>query len=334
MHNKKYVTIRDIAKAAGVSINTVSRALNDKPDISEKTKKKILEVAEELGYVRDFAALYMRKKATNIIGVILEDSANMFFAEVLKGIETAARKYGYHIILMNTEREYEAEEQAIKLLLERRVDGLIIAPVQTREEDFKLLLDKDIPFVVLGRHISNFVVDEIHSDEISGAFLATEHLIKTGKKNLVMIDNFLYTSAAKMRLEGYKKALMDYNIKFDEKMVYFSSPQIESGYKVTKEILKNGIKFDGIFCYNDLIAIGAMKALKEEKIKIPEEVAVVGYDDIAFSNFVCPSLTTIRIKKYEMGFKAFKMLYQRLTKRRKKPKRVILDVELIKREST
>ena len=134
---KKYVTIRDIARVAGVSINTVSRALNNKPDVSEKTKKKILRIAKELGYVKNFTASSLRQKRTRTVGVVIADSSNPFYAEVLKGIESAARKYEYQIILMNTERIYKYEEEAVRILLERRVDGLLISPVQDKNDDIK-----------------------------------------------------------------------------------------------------------------------------------------------------------------------------------------------------
>ena len=146
---KKYVTIRDIAEKAGVSINTVSRALNNKPDISEETRKKILKIAKELGYVKNATASSLRSKHTNIVGVIIADSANPFYAEVLKGIEVASRKYGYQIILMNTERIYENEEKAIDVLLQRRVDGLLITPVQDRTEDISKLVERNVHFVIV-----------------------------------------------------------------------------------------------------------------------------------------------------------------------------------------
>jgi LacI family transcriptional regulator len=179
---KKYVTIRDIAKRAGVSINTVSRALNNKPDISEETKRKILKIARELGYVKNATASSLRSKQTNIVGVIIADSANPFYAEVLKGIEAASRKYGYQIMLMNTERVYENEEKAIEVLLQRRVDGLLITPVQDRSDDIKALIERKVPFVIVGRHFEELEVDEIHSDEVKGGYLATRHLIERGRK--------------------------------------------------------------------------------------------------------------------------------------------------------
>lgn len=331
MKQKKYVTIKDIAKVAGVSVNTVSRALNDKPDINSETKKRILDIAKSLGYVKNITASTLRNNSTKIVGVILADSANPFYAEVLKGIEAASRKYGYQIILMNTERVYENEEIAIKTLLQRRVDGLLIAPVQDRAEDIKRLNEKvNIPFVIVGRHFEDIKVDEIYNDEIKGGYIATKYLIDLGRKNILMINGSMFKSPAKMRYEGYKKALNEVGL-IDNMVI--SDIDINGGYEAVKKILKEGQKVDALFCYNDLVAIGAIKALKEEGIKIPEDAAVIGYDDIYFSSFVCPTLTTVRIKKFELGYESFKMLHNRICGRRKNIKQKILDVELIKRES-
>jgi len=330
---KKYITIKDIAKMAGVSINTVSRALNNKPDVSEETKKKILKIAKELGYVRNFTASSLRQKQTKTVGVVIADSSNPFYAEVLKGIESAARKYGYQIILMNTDRIYKREEEAIRILLERRVDGLLISPVQDKNDDIKYLVDKGTPLVIVGRHFDDIKVDEIHSDEIKGGYIATKHLINRGCRKILMISGFSFKSAARMRLEGYKKALEESRLDYDEEYVIISDIDMKDGYNAVYEAKKKGLVFDGIFCYNDMMAFGAMKALKELGYRIPEDVAVVGYDDIMFSSLVCPPLTTIRIKKFEMGFEAFRMLLQRLKGLRKKVKRKILDVELVVRES-
>lgn len=333
MAQKKYVTIKDIAREAGVSVNTVSRALNNKPDINKETKKKILKIAKKLGYVKNITASTLRNKSTKIVGVILADSSNPFYAEVLKGIEIASRKYSYQIILMNTERIYENEAIAIETLLQRRVDGLLIAPVQDKNEDIEKLKKMNVPFVIIGRHFENLEVDEIFSDEVRGGYIATKYLLETGKKNPIMINGALFKSAAKMRYEGFKKALEEKNIPMENENMFVSEIDIEGGYKTIKELLRKRINFDSVFCYNDLMAIGVMKGLKESGLKIPEDISVVGYDDIYFSNFVCPPLTTVKIKKFELGYEGFKMLLEKIKGRRKKVKRKILEVELIKRES-
>ncbi|HEW91252.1 MAG TPA: LacI family transcriptional regulator [Thermotogaceae bacterium] len=330
---RKYVTIKDIARIAGVSVNTVSRALNNKPDINQETKKRILEIADELGYVKNFTASSLKQSKSRIIGVVIADNSNPFYAEVLKGIEAAARKYGYQIILCNTERDYKIEKDMIKILIGRRVDGLIVGPVQTKDDDIRMLENMNFPTVILGRHFNDIEIDEIYNDEVKGGYLATKHLIDRGRRKIVMLNGFLEKSPAKMRLEGYQKALEDSNIPFDESRVFIGDIDFLDGYERTLELIEKGIDFDGVFCYNDIMAFGAIKALRENGFKIPEDVSIVGYDDVLYSELVNPPLTTVRIKKYELGFEAMRMLISRLKGRRKRIKKIVLDVELVIRES-
>ncbi|MCX7653371.1 MAG: LacI family transcriptional regulator [Fervidobacterium sp.] len=331
---KKFVTIRDIAKEAGVSINTVSRALNDKPDINIETKRKIIEIAEKLGYIKDVTALSLRYGLTKVIGVILEDSSNPFFSEVLKGIEIGAKERGFNVIFMNTEKDYSLEEEAVKTMIGRRVDGIIISPTQERSDDIKFLVEKDVPFVVLGVHFDDIDIPEVYTDDVKGGYLAVKHLIQTGRKKILFLNGYLYKSVAKMRLEGYKKALQEFGLKYDEKLVFELEEGYENAYSTMKEILKKDIEFDSVFCFNDVFAFGVIGALKEEGVNVPKDIAVVGYDDISFSKFFTPSLTTVRIDKISEGRQAFEMLHQILTKKAKRNLKKVLDVELVVRESS
>lgn len=343
---RKYVTIRDIAQKAGVSINTVSRALNNKPDINEETKKNILKVAKELGYIRDATALSLRYGLSNVIGVILEDSSNPFFSEVLKGIEMEARDHGFNVVFMNTEREYKLEEEAIKTMISRRVDGIIISPTQEKIDDIKFLIERDIPFVILGVNIEGYNIPQVYTNDIKGAELAVSHLLETGRRKILFLNGFSYKSVARMRLNGYKNALKNFGIEYDESLVFEIEEGYESAYNIMKEILKSRLEFDGVFCFNDVFAIAVIGALKEAGLKVPSDVSVVGYDDIILSRFMTPSISTVRIDKMQEGRQAFRMLYSMLKnigdKRRKNLSDVgsinnlekVLDVELIVRESS
>ncbi len=331
---RKYVTMKDIAEKAGVSVNTVSRVLNNKPDISKETREKILRIAKELGYIKNITASSLRSNQTKIVGVILEDITNLFFAEVMKGMEAAARKYGYQLLLMNTGTDPKKQREAIQTLLERRVEGILITPTEDGLSDFERLSHINVPAVIVGRHIERLQLDEIHSDEVKGGYLATKHLLLRGRKKILFINSVPENSAARMREEGYRKALREANVHLPEDYIIVSSePNMEAGYDAVLKAIEKKLDFDGIFCYNDMFAFGAMRALEELGKRVPQDVAVVGYDDVAFASYYRPALTTIRINKFGMGFEAFKLLLQRLTGRRKKPKRVVLDVELIVRES-
>lgn len=336
----KFVTLKDIAEKAGVSVNTVSRALNNKPDINPKTKEKIEKIADELGYVKNSYATMLKSQVSNTIGVIVPDSSNPFFSEVFKGIDRSAKEKDYQIIMMNSEGLYENEEQFIRTLLERRVDGILLFPMQKSYEDIKELIRERFPIVLVGREYDGWDVDQIYSDEVKGGYIATKYLIEKGCKRIKMITDELYNSASFGRVEGYKKALkengkkvQDQDIKICDKI--HEGYHIQAGYDEVTKMLKQKEIFDGIFCYNDLIAYGAIKALKEHGIRIPKDVRIVGYDDITFSSLIEPELTTIRVKKEEMGYEAFNMLYKRIKSDRISNSFVkkILDVELIIRKS-
>ena len=331
--NMKYITLKMVAESAGVSVNTASRAINSKSDINEETKKRVLQVAQELGYVRNATAVALRTRKTGTIGVVIADNRNPFYAELLNGIEVAAREKNYHIILANTQRDYKKEEEAINLLLTKRVDGLLITPVQDKDEDIKNLLDANIPFVVMGRDFENIEIDAVFNDEVKEGFLATEYLIKKGHKRIALVDGFIYKSPAKGRLEGYKKALDKYRISLDESLISVGDINIEDGYERTKQMLEKNLDFTAIFTYNDMMAFGSMQAIKEKGLRIPEDIGLVGYDDIQFSSLISPSLTTIRLKKQELGIESVKLLFSRINREHKKTIKIMLDVELQIRET-
>jgi len=331
--NMKYITLKMVAEKAEVSVNTASRAINNRPDINLETKKRVLQIAKELGYIRNAAAVALRTKKTGTIGVVIADNRNPFYAEVLNGMEEAAREKNYHIILANTQRDYKKEEEAISLLLAKRVDGLLITPVQDRDDDIKNLIDANIPFVVVGRDFENIEVDAIYNDEVKGGFLATEYLIKKGHKRIALIDGFLYKSPAKERLEGYKKALNKYRIPLDDSLISVGDINIEDGHERTKQMLEKNLGFTAIFAYNDMMAFGSMQAIKEKGLRIPEDIGLVGYDDIPFSSLISPALTTIRLKKQELGIESVKLLLSHINGNREKPKKIMLDVELQIRET-
>ncbi|MFN4190747.1 MAG: LacI family DNA-binding transcriptional regulator [Pseudothermotoga sp.] len=332
---KKYVTMKDIAQRAGVSVNTVSKALRGKRDISKQTRQKIFKIAKEIGYIKNSTAFALRRSETKTIGVIIEDSSNPFFAEVLKGIESATRRFGYQLLLMNTETDPKLQSQAIKTLLERRVEGLLISPFGQNTEDFEKLLKMNFPFVLLGRHMYRPDIDEIYNDEVKGGYLATKHLISKNRRRILFINTDLNNSASKMRYEGYKKALTESMMDLSEDYLIPVpyDKNMEAGYQGVKRAVEKGLDFDSILCYNDLFAIGAIRALDEIGKRVPDEIPVIGYDDIVFASYFRPSLTTIRIKKYEMGFEAFKILLEKIKGKRKNYKQLVLDVELIIRRS-
>ncbi len=329
-----YITIRQIAKAAGVSLSTTSRALNGKIDVSEETRKKVLETAKRLGYLPNRSAVSLKKRKTYTIGVVVEDNSNPFWSEVLKGIENSASEQGYHVIFTNTNRNYQNEVENIRLLLERRVDGFLIVPNQEKYEDLLELKERGIPVVIMGRHVENLGIPMVYNNDIKGGYIAATHLINRGCRKIAFIGAQPYNTASIERCKGYKKALKEAGININESLIKISrnpmrngAMEVENAYRHMKELLNESPNFDGIFAYNDLMAFGALKALKEEKISIPSQIKLIGYDDIFYASIVTPSLTTMKTKKQELGEIAFDLLFN--------PKNeIVLDSKLLVREST
>jgi len=330
------LTIRDIAREAGVSINTVSRALNDKPDISDKTKERVLETVKRLGYRPNRLARGLRSNKTGTIGVVVTDIANPYFAALVKGVGKAAKEHNYSIILQDTDEDYEKEREAVQTMLAEQVDGLLITPVQTGKETIIELQESGLPFVLLGRHFDDLETDYVATDDIRGGFLATEHLIRQGHERIALLGGPLHISSAKERFQGYKEALERYGLELDERLIETGAITMRDGYATAKSLLSCEPRPTAIFAYSDFVALGIVKAIREAGLKIPDDIAIVGYDDIEFSSCLEVPLTTVRIPKEEIGRQAVEILLEKMAK----PdgagqfRGVKLEVELVVREST
>jgi len=331
----QHVTIRDVAAAAGFSVNTVSRALNDKPDVSPETKRIILDTAKRLGYRPNKLARGLRSNKTQTIGVIVADIANPFFGAVVKGVDQAARKRNWSIILGNADEDYEREKEAVQVMLAEQVEGLLITPCQKEKGTIEELQKTGLPFVLLGRCFDDLPTDYVMPDEVQGGFLATKHLLEMGHTKIAMINAPLYISSAQKRLEGYKKALTQYGIDIDESLITTQALTVEDGYNVAKKLLCHHSLPTAIFAYSDFVAFGVMKAIRETGLRIPEDIAVVGFDDVEFSSCLEVPLTTIKTPKERMGREATKALLEKIEKRHQHVRKEIkLEVKLIVRQST
>lgn len=301
------ITIKEIAEMAGVSSATVSKVLNGKDKyISEFTRRRILEIVEREEYIPNGIAKSLRMKNTRTIGLIMPDVMNLFFSELAKGVEDAAEKKGYSVILCNTDNNQEKEERYINILQEKMVDGIIMAAAENSVT--KSLERYKAPLVLVDRDIElNKKVGRITVDNEEGGYMATSFLIEKGCKNIGFISSKKQAKPSAERFKGYRKALETNSIKFQENITYFDSFKIETGYLGALSILEKG-KVDGIFCGNDLIAIGALKALKEKKVRIPEDIKIIGFDNIATCDFLDPPLTTIKQPIYEIGENAVQIL--------------------------
>jgi len=326
--------MRDVARVAGVSVNTVSRALAGKPDVSPSTRAKVLAVAERLGYRPNRLARGLRSNKTGTIGVIVTDIANPYFGALVKGVERTAREFDLNIILQDTNENYACEKEAIQVMLAERVDGLLITPVQTKTETIEKLKESGLPFVLLGRYFDNLETNYVVTDDIQGGYLATEHLIEHGHIRIAMINGPVYISSAKERFEGYKKAFAHYGIELDDSLVSTGAITMADGYRAVKALIRRRRRPTAVFCYSDFVAFGVMGAIREAGLHIPDDIAVVGYDDVEISSFWEIPLTSVRIPREELGREAVKILVNKINSEEKTYLKKKIPVTLMERASS
>ncbi len=332
----KQVTLRDIASLTGFSINTVSRALNDKEEVHTETRAKILAAAHKLGYRPNRLAKGLRSNKTGTIGVVVTDVANPFFSALVKGIARAARNLDYSIILQDSDEDYAGEEEAIQVLLAEQVDGILITPVQSHKQMIENLTKAHFPFVLVGRYFQDLDTNYVVPDDYQGGFMVTEHLLQQGYTRLAMVNGPLHISSARERFQGFSDALAKYDIPVDKSLVVTGALTVEEGLDLSRSILKHVPQPTAIVCYSDFVAFGVMQAIREIGLSIPDDIAVVGFDDVRMSSCLQVPLTTIRSPKEDLGRQAMQLLVRRLrenhnageTEQRK------LDVTLIPRESS
>lgn len=331
------VTMEDIAERADVSMTTVSRALNNKPDIDDQTKRKILSVADELNYRPNRFAKGLRSSNTSTLGVIVTDISNPFFSAVLKGVEAAAGKQDYSLIFEDTDESYDMEQSAIQTMLNEQLDGLLITPIQTNGKTILDLKQTNLPFVLLGRYFEDLETNYVATNDVKGAYQATEHLIERGNEKIAFLNGPNYISSSKERLEGYQKAMKAHDLPVPDSFIADKSvTTMSGGYEAAKELISRSPRPTAIFCFSDFVALGAVKAAREAGLKIPQNLSVVGYDDICFSTCLEVPLTTVRIPKRELGAKAANALMDIVAGNESEDSftQLRLEPELIIRESS
>lgn len=329
--------INDVAKYAGVSLATVSRVINGKK-VKLETQKKVEEAIKKLNYTPNFMASNLQRTKSNMILVLIPEIANPYYSTILKGIEFTARKHNYNIILGSS---YFYEEQSLDyltLLNRKLVDGVILLEKIEKEKILKKINSEELyrKIVQCSEYIETNNLSYVTIDHKKAAYDATNHLISIGKKNLILFRMAEDLTYSQLRREGFLEALKDNGIEFlPENEIILDELSIKEAFKQTNIILNNReIEEMGIFAVSDILAIGIIKALNEKNISIPKEVAVVGFDNIDFSLFTTPALTTISQPCYELGAESVKCLLNIIEHENAKPKKIILDYELIVRGST
>ncbi|MCD6232575.1 LacI family DNA-binding transcriptional regulator [Candidatus Aerophobetes bacterium] len=331
------VTIKEIAKIANVSVCTVSRVINNTyPEkVSKGTRLRVLKVMKDLGYRPSIIARGLAKKKTSLLGLIVRDIMSSFYPEIIEGIEDEAKKFDYSLILCTTKGNPKEEAKYLRLLREKRVDGIILTPVINEQANIKLFeeLKRDkIPLVFIAYYLKEFKGLYVVVDHKLGGYMATKHLIELGHKRIGYLgkENDI---VGKERAKGYKQALFEYNIEFNKELIIKSGYSWKDGYYSMKRFLKTkNNRPTAIFAICDMTAWGAMQAIRQEGLKVPEDIAIVGFDDLGISSLMEVPLTTIAQPKYEMGKVAVTKLIKKIE--HKNARGTILKPKLVIRKSS
>jgi LacI family transcriptional regulator len=326
----------EVAQQAGVSLMTVSRVVNRKEGVSSETRQAVLEIISGLGYSPSAIARSLATQETCTIGLVIPDVSNPFFADITRGVERLAYSEGYHVLLCNAEEDPVRELAVIRSLEEKRVDGLILC--SSRLEETKLVeLLADMPSAVLInrclRQSHEKTFSSVIIDDRQSGWLSTQHLIQTGHNRIGFLAGPPASYSGSGRHEGYLAALQAAGISGQPGWMSHCQPSVEGGYEATRQMLANYPHLTALFCFNDLVAVGAIQACVEMKRRIPADFAIVGHDDIPLAALVSPALTTCRVPRYELGAMAVNTLLECLRDSPSGCQQIVLQSELIIRES-
>lgn len=327
----KKISMLEIAKLSGVSIATVSRVLNNNGRYSPETEKKVLSIVEKYDYKINQSAKGLRTSKTQSIGVIVPDITNEFFAKIVRSIESNLVGSGYTVFVCDSNEDEKTEEKHIASLVAKNVEGIIYISVKSNVK--KIYEKYHIPVVYIDRRPETTGV-LISSDNEQGGYLATDELIKAGCSRILMLRDEKEHSTVRQRVSGYKKALYDNGIIFNNQLIKNVEISYKSAYDKTIEIVDSGVEFDGVFCNNDLIAIGVLHALRSKNIKVPDDVKLVGYDGVTLSEICDPQITTVAQNTEEFGKRSVEELFEIIESKGTHNKSFVIPVTILSREST
>jgi len=326
--------IKEVAEKAGVSVSTVSHVINGTRYVSDELSEKVLSAMERLNYKPNLVARSLRRKQTNSMGLIVADISNPFFSEMARHVEYLANLQNYSVILCNSGGDAAKEEFYIHRLQELQVDGIIVVSSSIQPSRLNKLMDKDIPLILVDMEYPGYEIDSISVDNIQGGEIAVNHLIELGHCKIACIAGLREYSPSEGRLDGYRLALRKAGIELDESLIFLGDFSIANGFSAAQKILAMENPPTAIFASCDLIAIGAMRAAFNMGIQIPKDLSIIGFDDIFISQFINPTLTTVKQPIIEMADEAVNCLMDRMRDPEKMVRSIRVNVGLIDREST
>lgn len=329
------VTIEDVAKLANTSIATVSRVMNNKSGYSKETKKRVTEAIESLGYESNAIARSLKRNKTNTIGVLVPNVSSMLSNKILNGIEDYASSHNYSVLTSYSYSKPDKVMRSLKTFQEQRVDGLIFVSDDLTDRYYDYILKMDIPMVMAANEDNRYPLSFVKVDDFKAVYDAVSYLIKMGHRKIGMISGHPSEPiAGKVRIEGYKKALADADIEIDEgKIIYRNDFNFESGREIFEEMTKKYPDTTAIFAASDELAVGALNKANELNVKVPEDISIIGYDNIPISTMVWPALTTVSQPLEEIGYEATKELLRQIEEEKESDLHCYKTHEIVERAS-
>ncbi len=327
-------TIREVASRAGVSPTTVSHVINNTRFVSAEARQRVLDAMAELNYRPNVLARSLRRGETRTLGLILPDSANPFFAEIARAIEDAAFGAGYNVILGNSENQLDKEQVYVDVLVNKQVDGLIFLASGDHSPSLEQLVHDGLPVVVVDRRLSGLEVDTVLTDNLQGGLTAARYLLELGHRRIACITGPSNLTPSAERVIGFRRALEEHGLSVDEALIRKGDFHPHSGYRAAAELLGCQPRPTAIFVCNDMMAIGALRALSEAGLRVPHDCSLVGFDDIELASYITPPLTTIRQDKTALAEAAVQLLLERIAEPDLPARTRILPTRLIERLST
>ncbi|WP_040214114.1 LacI family DNA-binding transcriptional regulator [Clostridium polynesiense] len=327
-------SIKDVAKEAGVSIATVSRVLNDIDVVNEETKKKVQDAIQKLGYRPNIVARSLKTQRTKTIGILIPDISSQFYPEIVRGAEDVSNIYDYNVILCNSDLDEEKEKEYLRVLKEKMVDGVLYMSSSLKPEITDLIRELDLKTVLIESSDEEGIFPSVTIDNVKAGYDAANYIIKKGNKDIAYIGASKDSSNAwAQRYKGFEKAMKENNLEINEDMVYFGDLRTETGYKGIRKILKKASSIDAVICASDEVAMGAINTLREHQLSVPQDVDVIGFNNIYSAQVYYPNLTTVAQPMYDMGSIAMRMLIKLINQKTIEQGHYVLDHEIIERDS-
>jgi LacI family transcriptional regulator len=327
------VTMADVAREAGVSLMTVSRVINEKDEVSPSTRQRVLEVVERLDYRPSGIARGLATQRTGTLGLVLLDVANPFFSDVARGVEHVAYAEGYNVFLCNTDEDPQREVDILQSLEEKRVDGVVLCSSRLDESELRTALARHPAAVLVNRRLAGDSVSSVLIDDQAGGQMATQHLLQARHRAVGFLAGPPASRSGRARAKGYRVALAAAELPHNPDWTRHCFPTVTGGLEAALELLTTHPELTALFCYNDLVAVGVLQACADLGRQVPDDLAIVGFDDIPLAALVIPSLTTCRVSRYELGAQAMRLLLDQIGGCRDGCEEVVLCPELVVRAS-